>query len=372
MVRDGSEQGLGHAGGTRLEALDGLRATSILLVLGCHMLPLGFSSWKLNSLAGVSGMAIFFTLSGFLITQALLKSPAVVPFLVRRFARIIPLAWLATAVYLAVQGKGPAYYFNTLFFTINYNHRYVTPLTSPFWSLCVEMHFYLGVAAIVLAFGRRGLLLLPALALAITALRIHDGVMVSIMTHYRVDEILAGATLALVWLGELGRFGRGVDRVLRAVPLVLLAAGFAAASYRPFGPLLYARPYLAAAFVGGCLHSTGRFRALLASRPLRYIAEVSYAVYVIHSFTRYGWLSSGSKLTVLLKRPLAFALIFGLAHLSTFYFEAHFIALGKRFTRRWQRPRAEVLPEAPPVAVAAGPHEEPAPSEPKPGDYVRY
>ncbi len=45
----------------RLEVLDGWRAISILLVLSCHMLPLGPKSWNLNLSAGYAGMALFYT-----------------------------------------------------------------------------------------------------------------------------------------------------------------------------------------------------------------------------------------------------------------------------------------------------------------------
>lgn len=68
------------AAGSRLSVLDGWRGISILLVLACHLLPLGPKPWQMNSAAGVMGMAIFFTLSGFLITSFLLNNSSVVDF----------------------------------------------------------------------------------------------------------------------------------------------------------------------------------------------------------------------------------------------------------------------------------------------------
>src|SRR5262245_33415169 len=56
---------------TRIPILDGWRAMSILLVLGSHLLPLGPKVLELNFTAGAAGMALFFTLSGFLIVQFL-------------------------------------------------------------------------------------------------------------------------------------------------------------------------------------------------------------------------------------------------------------------------------------------------------------
>ena len=46
------------------------------------------------------------------------------------------------------------------------------------------------------------------------------------------------------------------------------------------------------------------------------------------------WLGSGDRLVKYAKRPLLFALTFALAHVSTFHYEARWIALGKRLTAR--------------------------------------
>jgi peptidoglycan/LPS O-acetylase OafA/YrhL len=101
----------------------------------------------------------------------------------------------------------------------------------------------------------------------------------------------------------------------------------------------FLRPYLGTALVGGTLLAERRWQWVLTSRPMRYIAEISYALYVIHPVTRFGWLSSGGTLVKYLKRPLALAVTFGLAHLSTFHFEHHWMALGKRLSRRWDQHR---------------------------------
>ena len=67
---------------------------------------------------------------------------------------------------------------------------------------------------------------------------------------------------------------------------------------------------------------------------MHYIAEISYALYVIHPLTMAGWLGSGDTLEKYLKRPICFALTFGLSHLSTFRMERLFIAWGKHLSHR--------------------------------------
>src|SRR6202165_922417 len=101
----------------RYPALDGWRGISILLVLAGHLFPLGPKSLAVNAGIAALGMAIFFTLSGFLITTTLLYRQSVVEFLIRRLCRIVPLAWLFTLVVLAfVKGSFPVYMAHMLFF----------------------------------------------------------------------------------------------------------------------------------------------------------------------------------------------------------------------------------------------------------------
>ena len=95
----------------------------------------------------------------------------------------------------------------------------------------------------------------------------------------------------------------------------------------------YVRPYLAAALVGITLwRADGVLERLLRSRPLRYVAEVSFALYVFHPLLAHTWLGSGERLEKYLKRPLLFLALFASAHLSTFHFEKHFIELGRRLS----------------------------------------
>ena len=83
---------------TRIPILDGWRATSILCVLGAHLVPLSPKALQLNFVAGAMGMALFFCLSGFLIVQFLAGGMPVREFLARRLARIIPLSWAALLI----------------------------------------------------------------------------------------------------------------------------------------------------------------------------------------------------------------------------------------------------------------------------------
>jgi peptidoglycan/LPS O-acetylase OafA/YrhL len=311
--------------------LDGWRGISIALVLLGHLFPLSPKAWQMNEAVAASGMALFFTLSGFLITTFLLRDQNIAVFLIRRFFRIVPLAWVFSVITLAIVGTDVAHWSAHIFFYANSPPFWLLNPTAHLWSLCVDVQFYLGIALIVGLLGKRGLMLIPVVCLLVTMLRIVDSVHLSIVTWYRVDEILAGGILALGL-----HSGRRPLAVLTSWPMTMLLAVLLLASAHPFGGALnYLRPYLAAALVGTTLFNphTAIGRSLLCA-PLAYLAKLSYALYVIHGGLTSTWLASGDTLVKYLKRPLMLAVTFGLAHLSTTQLEARCIALGKTLSDR--------------------------------------
>lgn len=330
--------------------LDGWRGLSILLVLAAHLLPLGPARLQLNAAAGYAGMAIFFTLSGFLITTTLLERPDARTFFIRRFARILPLAYLFMLIALPVVHAEPSAWLAHLGFYANLHLSSLTRLTSHLWSLCVEMQFYVVIGCIVLLGGRRTMIAaIPILLLVATASRVYFGGYGTVETHQRVDEILSGATLALAYSGVLGG---AIPAFVRRLPFPLIALVFLATCHERSGGLVNAaRGYCASLMVGRTIMGTSPavVRALSVGW-LRYLAETSYALYVIHHFMVYGWMDSGSRTTVyLVKRPLGFAITFVLAHLSSYHFEKRWTNWARSITSR--RP-AQAKP--PPTATEAG------------------
>lgn len=310
---------------------------SILLVLAAHLLPLGPKAWQLNEMAGPMGMALFFALSGFLITRFLLTHASIADFLIRRLCRIVPLAWLTMIVAFPLAGVAARDYLPNFLFYANLPPQHLTEVASHLLSLCVEAQFYVGIALLVVLFGKRGLYLVPLLCVAVTLHRISAGAQVDIVTWRRVDEILAGSMLAMAYAGKWGRVPEALLSRASVTVLVLL---FAVASHPSSGFANYLRPYLGAALVGRTLFAPPpRLAAFLEGRVLRYIATVSFALYVLHGVLLNTWLGSGDKLVKYLKRPLLLLATFGLAHLSTFYFEQRWIDFGKRWSKRLQGAR---------------------------------
>lgn len=321
------------AGVPRFPALDGWRGISILLVIAGHVLPLGPNRLGLNECFAALGMAIFFTLSGFLITTTLLNRPNVIEFLIRRLCRIVPLAWLFTLVALTLAHAGWTKYVAQLLFYSNLPPYWVTAYTGHLWSLGVEMQFYMTIALVVAVFGRRGLWSIPVFALLVTSYRVYSHTYMAIVTIRRVDEILAGGTLALICNTPHLPLARRFLTWISPLALLPFAIG---SSHQRFGPLDYLRPYLVASMVGSTLLFAGnqRMARYLQAKWLAYVAAISYALYIFHPMVGWGWLGSGSKVVKYIKRGPELAAVFGLAHLSTFYFEDYWIRFGKAWSKR--------------------------------------
>ena len=316
---------------TRLPVLDGLRAISILLVLAAHMLPLGPKILQLNETAGPMGMSLFFALSGFLITSGLRENPDVHEFMVKRLSRILPLAYAYALFVFCILTYDPRAMLWTDSFLLNYFPEHINSYNAHFWSLCVEVQFYIAIAIAILCLGEKAIWIVWPACLAITATRIAQGSYIALETHLRGDEILAGACVATLyqqaWTGRARYPGI----------LALVVVSLWSVSSSPYcGWCQYFRPYTAAALLAAalCLGET-IYATVLGSRPMRYIAAISYALYVIHPLTIHGWWDEGSIFDrYVLKRPISFAMTFGAAHISTFYWERPWLQAGRQWIKQ--------------------------------------
>jgi peptidoglycan/LPS O-acetylase OafA/YrhL len=133
------------------------------------------------------GVAIFFVLSGFLLSRPLFRAardgrpaPRTAAYLWRRALRILPAYWLAVAAALLLlpqnDGSGPGTWIRHLALTQIYGTGHLREGLSHTWSLCTEVAFYLvlpfvGAALVRLARRRpdRPLRVLVALAVAAAA-----------------------------------------------------------------------------------------------------------------------------------------------------------------------------------------------------------
>ena len=142
--------------------MDGLRAIAALAVFLVHfnqqarlqaeLGPFDLARWLAN---GNSGVALFFVLSGFLLAtpfwrqQYAAGAPLdVKQYFLRRLARILPAYYLCLGGLLAVKlaaGGFPSInnVLSHVLFLYNVSDHNILSLNEPFWTLAVEMQFYL-------------------------------------------------------------------------------------------------------------------------------------------------------------------------------------------------------------------------------------
>lgn len=307
-----------------MPGLDGLRAIAVLAVIAFHEQ----FSWAPGGLLGV---ALFFTLSGYLITDLLLSRwlatgrAHLANFWARRARRLLPALFVMLAIVTAwvtlmdrarlagLRGPvGAAATYSSNWYLIVQGQSYFSrfapaqPLDH-LWSLAVEEQFYLIWPWLLLAglyFIRRRRsasairwLALPTLVLAagsaylmwvlyqpaVDPTRAYEG------TDTRACGLLIGAALAMVWSsGTAGRAGRRVARVLD-VPAVLGLAVIAVMIGRvgQYSTFLYHGGLVllavaTAAVVAAAASPGSVVGALLSWRPLRWIGVRSYGIYLWH------------------------------------------------------------------------------------------
>jgi peptidoglycan/LPS O-acetylase OafA/YrhL len=294
------------------QQLDGLRALSVFAVILAHGVPFVFFR---NVLApGFWGVNLFFVLSGFLITEILLKQihagkkprEILKSFFIKRSLRIFPVYYFVLILALGFNLDGCRNYSGFVFtYTLNiYNAatgmegRYLSHI----WSLCVEEQFYLLwpflLLAVKPAFHKYLILMVIGLAVAfrwiVATAHYHNFA----MADYRfmpsaLDALGTGAVLAYLKLFCLPLLKRMLRYSLIPIVFALLFFGLSFFSY-PYKILL--TETLLRLCVSVCCFFIigiavfgykGRFGRLLENPLLRYLGKISYGIYLFHLIIQY-------------------------------------------------------------------------------------
>jgi len=208
-----------QAGRHHYPALDGLRGLAILLIVVYH--NFGFINYFFFGWLGVD---LFFVLSGFLITDILLKTLTnknyLTNFYVRRILRIFPLYYLCLILFLIILPKlnlpfDVKYYTDNQVWLWTYLQNWLYIFKNPdqtntlnhLWSLAVEEQFYLLWPLAILLIRKPVYLLafISLLLVAVLGLRlwiwtnhIADLAYFNLYTFTRIDGICIGCMVALL------------------------------------------------------------------------------------------------------------------------------------------------------------------------------
>ena len=304
-----------------LPALDGLRALAVAAVVAYH---LGYSRVP----GGYIGVEVFFVLSGWLVCALLAAEHRerggidLRAFWRRRARRLLPAVSLVVASTLVVALQTRYHHFATLrgdglaalAYVLNWHlivdqkSYFAAAAAGPsplqhLWSLSIEEQFYLALPLLLgltLAGRRtapRAALLALAAAAAATAWRLAvdapggDPSRLYYGTDTRAAGLLVGAALALVWVpGRLRPVpGRWASPVLDVVALASLAVlgwytfEVGERDADAFGWSLTVVQIASATLIAVVVHPVrGLVARLLGLRPLRWIGQRSYGIYLWH------------------------------------------------------------------------------------------
>jgi peptidoglycan/LPS O-acetylase OafA/YrhL len=372
-----------------MPGLDGLRAIAVLAVIAYH-LGIGWMP------GGLLGVGVFFTLSGYLITDLLLAQVdsggiKLGSFWLARARRLLPALIVMLVVVMAwVTVIGPhqppdfrqavlsaAVYVNNwwqIFHDVSYFAQFSAPAPlNHLWSLSVEEQFYIvWPFALMLAIrylprmepraGTR-----PRLGAIIFALAIASGILMAILyqpqsdpsrvyygTDTRAIELLVGAALAAVWPSRRLRSNISSEarRLIDAAGIIglgVIALMFLRST--ELSPFLYRGGFLilslaTALLVAALAHPASRLGPLLGGQPLRWIGERSYGIYLWHFPIIALTSPEGAEGPGLVRGVLQVAATIGVAALSWKYVEDPIRRWGLRraLGRWWQSlPRPLVI-----------------------------
>jgi peptidoglycan/LPS O-acetylase OafA/YrhL len=330
-----------------IPALDGLRAIAVGLVMLVH------AHFSLGQ-NGQLGVAIFFALSGFLITTLLLeefqanRSVSMTGFYIRRTFRLFPALYsmLAVVVFYAMFIATPGlrsqivaealpaslYVYNIASL---WGWQTTTVMLGHTWSLAVEEQFYLlWPWVLLLALRTRNLKgltwFLAAFISAMMILRFFDLLPVIVGLIFQ-ESIFAGCLLALMrWQGLLPK--RIPEPVILSSLILLLTVGIFPIEF-PF-PIFNLGGIVALVLIYGVVNQSGGFSGKMLKHPwLVSVGKVSYALYLWH-LPIFRWFKFHSPFTPQVSFLLKFIMTFAVAYASWYLIERYAIAQGRKMSKQ--------------------------------------
>jgi peptidoglycan/LPS O-acetylase OafA/YrhL len=346
------------AKGDRYLQLDGIRGLAMLSVLVGHTLESSLGDYSRRVVGwGECGVMLFFVLSGYLITNLLIREEErtgridVRTFYIRRALRLLPAMFLYVGTIFVLKLVGVVQ--RESWGSIAASVLYVRNLfgrghaLAQLWSLSLEEQFYLTWPAVFILARRRRVPVIVAVMLVGAAWRA-----LAISTHltnvttgrvyeatwFRFDSIIYGCFLAVMSARDPA-WGRGLlaRRLCHpAITLPLLALATSVDASSAFSPVaLTVQSVATTGFLWHVLDArpeSPTYRAF-ASWPMRYLGRISYSLYLWQGlFVYLPGQADEPAFAPLRSLPLGLGLTFVAAIASHELFERPFLKLKERFT----------------------------------------
>ncbi len=282
----------------RIPSLDGLRAISISLVVAGHWAELRYHSDIAGAFANL-GVRIFFIISGYLITTLLLKeyaktsTIALREFYVRRAYRILPAAIVFMIPVFVIFWHELRWYHMAAaaFYLANFDFAHPWFL-GHLWSLSVEEQFYFLWPGVLKKWHRHRVVILagvvafaPLYRVACHYLGLHGR---ADETFPAVADVLAIGCLLAVFASRLPRVRTSWALAMLA-PIALVPVYLGALHFHLTPLLLFVLwPVMHLSIVGLLLHVVQRPYWILNVRPVAWLGQISYSLYLWQQLFVFG------------------------------------------------------------------------------------
>lgn len=343
-------------------SLDGFRGLAVLIVLASH--------FGINRLLrpfhllfiGETGVAIFFVLSGFLVTTLLLKEKvktgtiSLKRFYIRRALRIMPVAYLFLIILIALK-----HFYNLKISMLDFSASFLffknfpiknEPYTAHFWSLAVEGQFYLVFPFLLVANLNRYIIIAFSIIIAVPIISIVgyytpflNGIpTISFITKVMMYSfwkgpviILIGSVFAILLFKGIIKLNTKRGYFLSFV-LILVAIVISTPTFIFY--IKYLAEYLAAILMGLAivlsLNKHGLLSSILSNVILVRLGIISYSIYIWQElFIGVGawqpWMQPLHNYPLYLLIIIKLLIVFTIAFVSYYFFELKFLKLKNRY-----------------------------------------
>jgi peptidoglycan/LPS O-acetylase OafA/YrhL len=274
----------------RIPSLDGLRAISITLVILSHLVKWKHISLDVLGSYGALGVHVFFVLSGYLITNLLLREYErsstinLREFYIRRAYRIFPAAFVFLVVVIVLYRHEIRWYHAAAALLYVANMDVTRPwIFGHLWSLSIEEQFYLlwpfalkkwqsRMTAILVGV----MIVTPIFRTGLYGFRVHNGLVGSLPAF--ADQLAIGCLLA-IFAPRIPRIRSSLAFAM--VLLMILIPWFPAISpSRSLFMLFVLRPLLDLSIAGVVLHVIQVPYRALNWAPVAWLGKISYSLYL--------------------------------------------------------------------------------------------
>lgn len=275
----------------RYKELDALRGIAALMVVVFHNM-----AERLGTKFFVTGVDLFFIISGFVIYMTLTKVQTGLDFVINRISRLYPTYWVCVTftfiLILIFEKQRPLGNLLTSYIgnmTMFQHYLQINDLDPPYWTLIVEMNFYLGI---LLLFSRNILKYVETIGIALSI-----GAVITMSLFYRsfvADTILIVCplfTFIPLFLAGIVFYkmhqGEANNQVNYLILLICLTCQILLFNYGGTSKIYINQGQYAAIliiyFSLFLLFVKGRLK-FIVSKPTLFLGKISYPLYLVHQY----------------------------------------------------------------------------------------